>query len=56
MTNNPHKWERSRLGHGNMFCPVCCMTDLEAIVLGRYMECEPIKPSRKVEEAKDEHL
>lgn len=34
-----HKWVASPLGHGNVMCEVCFITDLEASVLRCLNEC-----------------
>jgi hypothetical protein len=33
LNKHPHNWIQSPLGHGNMYCTKCCVTDLEAAVL-----------------------
>ena len=34
-----HKWEPSKLGHGNLMCTKCRLTDLEALALKCYEGC-----------------
>lgn len=38
-----HDWARSTLGHGELMCRRCCMTNREATALGRFERCEPIE-------------
>lgn len=36
-----HIWTKSTLGHGNQMCSRCSITDLEAIALHQFNECQP---------------
>lgn len=48
LNEHPHNWIQSPLGHGNMYCTKCCVTDLEAAVLDiKYCAkaAEPPKPA-----------
>lgn len=45
-TPNKHNWIKSTLGHGNVMCTKCCMTDLEALALRCYEVCS--EPDQKI--------
>lgn len=45
-----HRWIKSTLGHGNMMCAACAITDLEANAIGKY-SCEPRPAMREVPQA-----
>lgn len=40
MADFPHDWVKSTLGHGEMMCLACGITNREAAVLGELLHCE----------------
>lgn len=36
----PHEWVKSTLGHGEIMCRRCCITNREAAVLGLLNDCD----------------
>lgn len=44
-----HVWVKSTLGHGEVMCQNCCITNREAAVLGRLNVCDAVAT-----EARDE--
>ena len=45
MTDTPklHDWVRSTLGHGEVMCSRCLITNREAADLGRLNECKTVR-------------